>query len=322
MAELVRHHVQRANGNAGRLGPVADEYSVTISAQLSASPFDQFNFTAGEIDDGRLDWASFDFNGEINMGTGNDRAFRDIVETTIPAPVTFRGGPVPRFWEMEDAKLAYGLLSVGPTDLVQLMMIEYASSYGNDWFVVPLDLPVGSITQVNSLVVTDTFGVKTLLQAIGTNVNVPANFAMWTPAFKKALGGQLPGPKSNCFFLPPTLGSVVDGATLEDVAFMRDEMANLVWAIERSVEGATEQPVRRSNGGRPHARSPRPAAACRAICSRPRCPTTGFRSCRSSSRRRPAPSSPGSSAAPCFSLTDPPKSIRPRARSSTQARAC
>ena len=249
MAELGRHHVQRANGNAGRLGPVADEYSVTISAQLSASPFDQFNFTAGEIDDGRLDWASFDFNGEINMGTGNGRAFRDIVETTIPAPVTFRGGPVPRFWEMEDAKLAYGLLSVGPTDLVQLMMIEYASSYGNDWFVVPLDLPVGSITQVNSLVVTDTFGVKTLLQAIGTNVNVPANFAMWTPAFKKALGGQLPGPKSNCFFLPPTLGSVVDGATLEDVAFMRDEMANLVWAIERSVEGATEQPVRRSNGG-------------------------------------------------------------------------
>jgi hypothetical protein len=229
--------------------PSRMEYSVTISAQLSANPFDQFNFTAGEIDDGRLDWASFDFNGEINMGTGNDRDFRDIVETTIPAPVTFRGGPAPRFWEMEDAKLAYGLLPVGPTDLVQLMMIEYASSYGNDWFVVPLDLPVGSITQVNSLVVTDTFGVKTLLQAIGTNVNVPANFTMWTPAFMKDLGSPLPGPRSNCFFLPPTLGSVLDGATLEDVAFMRDEMANLAWAIERSVQGATEQPVRRSNGG-------------------------------------------------------------------------
>jgi hypothetical protein len=42
---------------------------------------------------------------------------------------------------------------------------------------------------------------------------------------------------------------VLDGATLEDVNFMRDEMANIAWAIERSVEGATEQPVRRSSAG-------------------------------------------------------------------------
>jgi len=229
--------------------PARMEYAVTISAQLSADPFDQFNFTASEIDDGRLDWASFDFNGEINMGTGSDRAFKGIVETTIPAPVTFRGGPAPRFWEMEDARLAYGLVPVGPTDLVQLMMIEYASSYGNDWFVVPLNLPVGSITRVNSLVVIDTFGVKTLLQAIGTNVNVPANFAMWTPALLRDPGSPPSGSRSNCFALPATLGSVVDGGTLEDVAFMRDEMANLAWAIERSVEGATEQPVRRSSAG-------------------------------------------------------------------------
>ena len=43
--------------------------------------------------------------------------------------------------------IAYGLMPVGPTDLAQLMMIEYASSYGNDWFVVPLTLPVGSLTR-------------------------------------------------------------------------------------------------------------------------------------------------------------------------------
>jgi hypothetical protein len=49
--------------------------------------------------------------------------------------------------------------------------------------------------------------------------------------------------------MPATLGSVVEGGTLEDVAFMRDEMANLAWAIERGVEGATEQPVRRSIAG-------------------------------------------------------------------------
>lgn len=71
------------------------------------------------------------------------------------------------FCEMENARIAYGLLPAGPTDLVQLMMVEYVSSYGDDWFVVPLTLPVGSITRINSLVVFDTFGVKSLLQPLG-----------------------------------------------------------------------------------------------------------------------------------------------------------
>ena len=36
--------------------------------------------------------------------------FSSLVETTIPAPVTFPGAPAPRFWEIEDAHLAYGLV--------------------------------------------------------------------------------------------------------------------------------------------------------------------------------------------------------------------
>ena len=47
------------------------------------------------------------------------------------------------------ARIAYGLMPVGPTDLAQLMMIEYASSYGNDWFVVPLD-PAGRVAHARS----------------------------------------------------------------------------------------------------------------------------------------------------------------------------
>ena len=66
--------------------------------------------------------------------------------------MNFPGIPAPRFWEMEDARLAYGLLPGGPTDLAQLLMIGDVSSYGNDWFVVPLTLPVGSVTRVESLV--------------------------------------------------------------------------------------------------------------------------------------------------------------------------
>lgn len=38
----------------------------------------------------------------------------------------------PRYCELEDARIKYGLMPVGPTTLAQLQMIEYASSFGND----------------------------------------------------------------------------------------------------------------------------------------------------------------------------------------------
>jgi hypothetical protein len=52
---------------------------------------------------------------------------------------------------------------------------------------------------------------------------------------------------SNPFFLPPTSGLHTEGAALEDVLFMRDEMANLAWAIERVIESSLEQPVPRAD---------------------------------------------------------------------------
>jgi hypothetical protein len=70
------------------------------------------------------------------------------------------------------------------------MMIEYASGYGNDWFVVPLTLPVGSLTKVDSLVVTDTFGVRTLLRPIGDRALPRPNFAMWQIAYARRPGSE------------------------------------------------------------------------------------------------------------------------------------
>ena len=100
--------------------------------------------------------------------------------------MTFPGAPAPRFWEMEDARVAYGVVPVGPTDLAQLLMIEYASSYGNDWFVVPLSLPVGSVTRIDSLVLTDTFGVRSLIRPLGDAALPAAHFSMWQQALKNA----------------------------------------------------------------------------------------------------------------------------------------
>ena len=45
--------------------------------------------------------------------------------------------------------------------------------------------------------------------------------------------------------MPPASGRVIDATPVEDVLMMRDEMANLVWAIERSIESRIEQAIRR-----------------------------------------------------------------------------
>jgi hypothetical protein len=223
--------------NAPRL-----EYALSVGARMSPNAGDEMTFSASEID-GPIDWSSFDVNSQTLLTTPADQSFSSIVEMSIPAPVNLPGIPAPRFWEMEDARLAYGLVPVGTTDLAQLMMIEYVSSYGNDWFVVPLTLPVGSVTRVESLVITDTFGVRSLIRPIGDPAIPPPNFSLWQPSFRSASAFSAATIARNRFFLPPTLTRTIDSGPLEEVLFMRDEMANLAWAIERTVESPIEQPA-------------------------------------------------------------------------------
>ena len=52
-------------------------------------------------------------------------------------------------------------------------------------------------------------------------------------------------PASNLFFLPPTLLKSLESRPIEEALFLRDEMANLTWAVERLVESPAERPLNR-----------------------------------------------------------------------------
>src|SRR5262249_14920630 len=212
-----------------------------LGAGMTGQGTNEKPLTAVEFYDGHVAWSSFDLDYTANLGTAGDRDATALTETTVPAPVTFRGSPAPRYWEFEDSRIDYGLLPVGRNDLAQLLMIEYAGSYGNDWFVVPLTLPVGSLTRIDSLVVTDSFGVRTLLRPIGDAALPNPHWRMFQLAFRRRAGeAGGPGAGANLLFLPPALRRSLEGAAMDDVLFMRDEMANLAWAIERSIESAIE----------------------------------------------------------------------------------
>ena len=45
-----------------------------------------------------------------------------------------------------------------------MLLVEFAVDYGNDWFVIPVELEVGALYRTRSLIITDTFGVRTLIK--------------------------------------------------------------------------------------------------------------------------------------------------------------
>ena len=216
------------------------EYTFSLSTKLGDDQFGERTLTARQYADGTLDWYSFDLNGDINMGTGQDAPGEIVTRTVIPAPVTFHGMPAPRFWELEDARIDLGSLQPGATDLAQLLMVEMLTGYGNDWYVIPVELPVGSLVECRSLVVTDTFGAQTLHRPTGDPaIQARQGWSMFSLSMLVEPGDATGVAITNLFFLPPTIRPL-EGPVLEEVMLMRDELANLGWAVERRLESPLE----------------------------------------------------------------------------------
>jgi hypothetical protein len=216
------------------------EYTFSLSTRLGDDQFGERTLTASQYVDGTLEWYSFDLNGDINMGTSGDKPGDILTRTVIPAPVTFHGMPAPRFWELEDARIDLGSLQPGATDLPQMLLVETLSGYGNDWYVIPIELPVGSLSEARSLVVTDTFGAKTLHRPTGDPaIQSRHGWSMFSLSMPTDPSDATGVAISNLFFLAPSIRAL-EGPVLEEVMLVRDELANLGWAIERRLESPLE----------------------------------------------------------------------------------
>jgi hypothetical protein len=216
------------------------EYAFSIGG---APGGEEVPLTAAEYAQGHLDWHSVDYDPEINLGAAADGATRPVVRATMPAPVSFRGAPAQRFWEMEDRAIDYGLLPAGPGEIPQLMLSEFASGFGNEWYVIPIELDVGTLTTTRSLVITDSFGVQTLVPPVNDPAKPATGWSMFELSGIRRKDTPDMRPRSNLLFLAPSLLQTIDSRPLEEVLFMRDEMANMAWAVEHIVQGAIENRV-------------------------------------------------------------------------------
>jgi hypothetical protein len=212
------------------------EYALAVQADLGG---DRVVLAADEYAGGRLDWYSFDLVPGASLGPpATPVPVREIDTVTLPARASYPGMPADRLWQFEDARVFLGRVTAGPTDLARMLLVEFALTFGNDWYVTPVDLPAGSVARVIRLTVRDTFGGET---QVPPSLDVEGQ--RWT-MFSTARPGA-PATERDLFFLPPTLPSTLEADPLEEVALFRDEMANLVWAVERIVAGPGGEPVER-----------------------------------------------------------------------------
>jgi hypothetical protein len=194
---------------------------------------------------GDIGWHSFDA-APANLLPEPDNAaaappeVREV-HALLASPLRYPGMPADRLWEMEDARVNLGVVESEPWDLARLLVAEFALTYGNDWLVIPVDVPYGSVTLVESVIYTTTFGEHFVVRP--TNEVSPDGrwrmYAITTPE----------GLTRDGLLIPPGAVAVQDGPAIEEVLFVRDEMANLAWAIERSVQGPSGQARERSREG-------------------------------------------------------------------------
>lgn len=193
---------------------------------------------AEQYHQGRLDWHSFDSVRDRNLILDEESepvAKTERSESFLPANVRFKGQPQPRFWEMEETQTDFGKIETSTTGLLHLLLAEFGLIYSNDWFMLPHPMPINTVCEIRGILVDDTFGRHTFIRPAGRGPE--SDWQRWS-MFGLTERGRAK-PEVNRFYLVPTVGKVLESDPLERVNFMRDEMANIVWAVENTVPSQT-----------------------------------------------------------------------------------
>lgn len=195
----------------------------------------QIVLTGAGYGSGHLDWYATDAAeagmrlGEAGAGTPLQPAESTL--SMLPTAVTFAGMPSERYWELENRKVELGALTAHTTDIGKMLLTEFVLAYSNDWCVVPFEVDVGSLCETLGMVVTDIFGDLTLIRAADRGRDEEwRHWSMFRVETLTPNDTALPR-----IFLPPTTPKLLESPPLERVVFLRDEMANLCWAVERTV---------------------------------------------------------------------------------------
>lgn len=189
-----------------------------------------------------LDWYSFD---QATIGIDPTENTIDS-EVFMPVRVSYPAMPDKRLFSFEDSKLELSGMEVDQSDLLKLMIIDFSLISDNDWFTIPIEMELGELCWVNHITVKDVFGVTTVINNDkNTGQYLDRNPLKIWDAFKIRSSDLLrERGKSNqglykkeeqFLYIPPVTAFQQESRPLEELLFLRDEYANMVWAIEKTV---------------------------------------------------------------------------------------
>lgn len=175
--------------------------------------------------DGRaMDWHDFVLS---ERAQGSEGAIDEW--SMIPGQLQIRGVPEPRFWEIEDRHAYFDSGESAEPNILSVLLPEFFYTDIKNWYMIPAPMPAGAVREVETVTVIDSFGVATELEPVGRRVedDLFSVFAIDTK-------GDAPTDSSTLLCLN-TAAKVGSNDLIEEVRFLRDEAANLVWGWERQL---------------------------------------------------------------------------------------
>jgi len=198
---------------------------------------DETKLVTNNYRNGELDWYSSNLENDPEKGRIN----ANKTATAPPTRVSFSGMPHPRWWAMEDYAIDLGQMDVATSDLIKMLLAEFALVYGDDWFVVPLALKVGTINHIAEVRTTDVFGKKDKITQARVNSSDPLN--RWDLFSLANDNNPRSNSESDFLYIPYSSGFREESAPVEEVRFIRDEGANKVWGVEHTAPNQWGKPV-------------------------------------------------------------------------------
>jgi hypothetical protein len=186
---------------------------------------------------GHLDWYSSPLTGKPLLRRGGNQpnagGFRCAHHPLfIPTPIQFDGMPNTRWWTFEEGRTNFGDINPDTTDIDSFLLIEFGLVYANDWYLLPVTLPAGTIVNIQGMSVKNVFGENFWITATGKGRDDDPD--RWT-MFSLDIAGTDRRPADLGLMVTPSVPKIQEGTPVEEIQLVRDEVANMVWGIEKRI---------------------------------------------------------------------------------------
>ena len=223
-----------------------------FAVQIGTDDSNRLVLDASEYKEENLDWYSFKIDD--NSYSWPIKSDRQV----IPTNLRFSGMPEKRYWNFEDNKINFGSISPKTNNVVAMLLMEFCLIYASDWYIIPINSKLGTISKVGQLKVKDVFGDETLIKPAGQTdweLSQLQKEKLWDPwkmftlSTSKKYAPVGPQPQQNnynsipYFFIPPISDSEISSDRIEEIVFLRDEQANLVWGVEKKYRSFYGEPI-------------------------------------------------------------------------------